>query len=783
MTGATEDLRVVEVSRGLAGSTVGMMLADNGADVVRAEPPGGTPERDLPGFQVRNRGKRSLVADLTTTQGRTQLRQAVAGADALIWDLRPGIAERLGLTHDSLAADNPRLVTLAITGFGERGPLAGAHGSEGMVAAVSGRMADAVGHREGPVFTPVPVASFGAAMLGTVGLLAALHDRRSTGRGRRVHTSLLHALVSYDMISGHGHRIHREDPSGRIYGVMPLAFMTAPTRDERWIQMCSRQPHLYRNWMRVLGLEHLYEDPAFSDMPDLFPSQEALDSVRTQVETAMRSRTFDGWLDLFLQEDVGGDPFLSADEWLLHPQAQATGRTISLDDPVLGPIRQVGPLGVYSDTPSSLDRTAPPVGDASNTGWQPRTGPDTDSHTGAQGPAPRLPLEDVTILEVAYFYAAPWASSLLAELGARVIKIEPPTGDPARRNWTTAYDKETAGKESVVLDLKSDEGRRILHELVERADVFLHNFRPDVPERLGIDAETLLGINPRLLHVYGGCFGASGPWASRPGFHSSPNAITGSGVLEAGAGNPPQNRTYADPASALGTAAAIAIGLHARDLTGRGQALETTMLASMAMTTVDWSVRYDGQPDMPTVDAGQHGFHALHRLYRTADGWLYLEAADDRSFAQLADTLGDTALVTDERFASEQTRTEHDEALTELLTVALRSATADDWEQRLHAAGVPAVRADGIDHQHFMLHHPQMVANGLARDDDIPGVGVVRRSAGGVELSDVATRTGLPAPLGGRTRAILAELGYSEEERDELERRGVTAALGHRLDA
>lgn len=784
MTNATEGLRVVDASRHMAGALTGMMFADNGSDVIKLEAPDGDPTRRHDGFKVWNRGKRSVVLDLADGASRPHLEALVASADVFITDLRPGAAERLGVEHELLSAVNPRLVSVTITGFGEQGPLKDLPGHEHVVAARTGRMATTNGFRDGPIFTPVPIASYGAAMLATQGALAALHQRLATGRGQRVSTSLLHALSSYDMISGFGHRTHQVDSSGRIFGVMPLAFMTAKTKDERFIQMCSRQPHLFQNWLRVLGMERLLEEPGLSTMPDLLPSTAELERVRALLAAAMEERTIDDWLDVFLREDVGGDPFLSAEEYLRHPQATENGRTVEVASPEVGPTLQIGPLAVMSDTPSAIGRGEPRLGEHTDEvlGALPRTARSAPAPPSPATP-PAPPLDGITVLEVGYFYAAPYAMTLLTEYGARVIKVEPPTGDPARRNWSTPYDKETVGKESIVVDMKTPEGLQIVHELAQRADVFLHNFRPGVPERLGIGYQQLQEINPRLVYVYGGAFGSEGPWARRPGFHSSPNAIAGSGIIEAGEGNPPINRTYADPASALACATATLLGLSARDRTGRGQYVETTMLSSMAYTVARWSVQYAGKTtNGPLPDRGQHGYHALHRLYPTAEGLVFLLADDDQRWSSLASTIGREDLMTDPRFETETSRREHDTALTELVADALLGADAATWEQRLLGAGVAAVRADGIAHGRFMLDSEQSRLNGLSIPAVLPDGTEFWRSAGSVEYSESPRVFGQPEPLGRSTEGILGELGYDEATIRDLASRGVTTAVGHGLD-
>src|SRR5262245_35209424 len=277
---ALEGLRIVELGRGMAGAMAGMFLAENGATVVKVEPPGGVPYRHEPSFLVWDRGKESVVADLGTDAGRAAVHDLLAWADGAIEDFRPGGADRLGVGWTDVERAHPHLVYASISGFGERGPFRDLPGYEQLVAAVTGRMATLNGYREGPIFTAAPIACYGAANLATQGLLAAVLDRARTGRGQRVSTSLLHALVTYDMTSGYGHRIHTPQEGGKAYGVMPLGFMTAPTKDGRFLQMCSRAPHLFRNWMRALGMESLYDDPAYHEMPDVFPSWDELWRIR-----------------------------------------------------------------------------------------------------------------------------------------------------------------------------------------------------------------------------------------------------------------------------------------------------------------------------------------------------------------------------------------------------------------------------------------------------------------------------------------------------------------------
>src|SRR5436190_597949 len=158
------------------------------------------------------------------------------------------------------ALEGLRIVEL---GRGMAGAMAGLFLAENGATVVKVEPPSGVPYRHGPIFTPAPIACYGAANLAAQGLLAGVHARAASGKGQRAATSLVHALVTYDMTSGYGHRIHTPQEGGKAYGVMPLGFMTAETKDGRYLQMCSRAPHLFRNWMRVLGMEHLYDDPAY----------------------------------------------------------------------------------------------------------------------------------------------------------------------------------------------------------------------------------------------------------------------------------------------------------------------------------------------------------------------------------------------------------------------------------------------------------------------------------------------------------------------------------------
>ncbi|MCY3576353.1 MAG: CoA transferase [bacterium] len=769
MATALEGLRVLELGSGAAAGIAGMVLAENGAEVVKVEAPQGDRDRGRPRFAVWHRAKKSAVLNLADANDRDRFLELARRADGVIEAFRPSVATRLGVDYDTLNRLNDQLVYAAVTGFGETGPWQDLPGYEQIVAAKSGRMTTYEGVRPGPVFTPVPIASYGAGMLAAVGLMAGIWGRQRTGKGQRVHTSLLHALSVYDMTSGHGNRTHLPPEPGRVYGVMRVPFMTAPTKDGRFIQMCSRQAHHYHRWLAELRLETLLDDPELANAPDLWPSEERLAETIEAIQAGMEERTAEEWMDVFSAKDIGGDPFLTPQEFLDHPQCTDNDRRQEILDLEFGETVQIGPLGLYSNAPSVVGPPAPRLGEHTDevlTSWL--STPCLIGPAERTVPTAELPLADVTILDVGYFYACPFAATLLAEAGARVIKVEPPTGDPGRRNWITDYVKSQVGKESIVLDLKTPEGLDILYRLVDQADVFLHNFRPGTPERLGIDADTVLARNPALLYVYASCFGSRGPWAHKAGFHSSPNAIAGAGVVESGDQNPPRNRTYGDPTAALATAAAIMAGVLACRRTGRGQKLETTMLTATAYAVAEWGIQHKGA-EAPVVDAGQFGYHAYQRLYETNDGWLVLDLHRDQERQALG-------AVLDAELPQKPTP----EVATKLAEI-LAGDSAEAWETRLLAAGVPATQADRGDFLNNMLHEDHMRLCGVAVEASQDGLGRYWRAGPTMQFSSGPTPLAPALSLGWATASILSELGMDDREIARLHDTGVTRPIGHGL--
>jgi crotonobetainyl-CoA:carnitine CoA-transferase CaiB-like acyl-CoA transferase len=364
-------------------------------------------------------------------------------------------------------------------------------------------------------------------------------------------------------------------------------------------------------------------------------------------------------------------------------------------------------------------------------------------------------LAGITVVEAAHFVAGPLAGALLAELGARVVKLEPLAGDPFRRTGAQSV-KFLLGKQSLALDLKRPEARWILDALVERADVFVHSYRPRVPAGLGVDAPRLAQLNPRLVYVCASAYGSRGPDRDRIAFHSTPTALSGAGIIQAGEGNPPVDDSFPDPGGALSVATAVLLALHAREHTGRGQYVETSMVAAAGLVLASETVDYPHRPDVAMPDQGQHGIGAWYRLYSCSSGWIFLAALDEASRRAVCEELGTDAEGQAQPVA----------ALSELFA----RLPAAEWVARLRRRGVAAVPVGESDSQAWLAER------GLLIPAEHPVFGRFWRLPPRIGFHRAGTVAGAPATIGEHTIELLRELGSTPEQVRRLIDSGVVAA-------
>jgi crotonobetainyl-CoA:carnitine CoA-transferase CaiB-like acyl-CoA transferase len=786
-------------------------MADYGAEVIKVEPPGGDPFRFQPAWRSWNRGKQGIVLDLSTPAGREQAIHLAGTADVLVESFRPGDMADWGLAYDTLSPLYPRLVYCSITGFGQQGPLRRVKGYEGVVAAKAGRMLNLQGqpNRDGPVYSALSTGSWHASQAAVRGIIGALRVRDLCGRGQWVQTSLVQSLASpHDNNVGDGGlvnmQLRRLDPQRfpgrpRGRGLSSIGYIPVRTKDGTWLQHANqRVPHI-QGHLKAIGLGHLLADERFQQVPAI--SADNREILRREILKKQLEKTADEWMTIYLQDgNIAAEPYRTCIQAMEHPAVLANGTVVTIHDPRLGPLRTLAPLVDFKDTPGAPSGPAPEVGQhtAAVLGrLRPRA---AASSVGVPGAAavqvPAHPLSGVTILDLATIQAGPYGAALLADLGARVIKLDATDRrlDEGRRSTAQAMaDARTyAGKECLQVDLQTAEGKEIVHRLIARADALSHNYRPGVAERLQIDWETCRQLNPRLVHVWMGTYGEHGIHARRPGAHPIPGAVMGGAMRQMGRGMPPppeaamdieeiveasrwimKSNWGPDQNTSAAVATGIILGLRARDLTGKGQPVHVTMLNANAWTNADEYYDYHNRPPLARPDTELYGLHALYRLYRCREGWVFLGCLFQDEWETFCRTVQRGDLLADRRFATREARQANDEALITEMAAIFAGRTAAEWETLLLQADIGCVQADAAVEGAFYADHPHARANALSVEVEHPSIGKYLRYGGLVDFSLTPGLYRAATQIGQHTRPLLREIGYDDQHIEDLGRRGI----------
>jgi len=366
---ALDGLRVIDLTSHLSGPYCSMLLADFGADVIKVERPSdGDDARRMPPFvngesspfMLWNRNKRSIALDLKLERDRDACRELVRGADVFLENFKPGTAERLGLGYSALAALNSRLIYGSISGFGHSGPYRERPGFDLMMQAMSGIMS-VNGPEDGPPHRlPLAICDIGAGMFAAIGILAALEARRRTGQGQHVDTSLFEAGISFGLyeaaqVFATGERPARLGQAHRA-GAPYQVFRTS----DGWVTIGPNTQPLWRKFCSVIGRPELVEDPHFQDNPSRVAHRPALVAL---LETVLAAKTTAEWAGLLNAAGVPVGPVQTYDEVYADPQALARGMVADIVHPAAGRMRTLGIPVKLSETPGTLRRPAPLLGE------------------------------------------------------------------------------------------------------------------------------------------------------------------------------------------------------------------------------------------------------------------------------------------------------------------------------------------------------------------------------------------------------------------------------------
>jgi len=383
-------------------------------------------------------------------------------------------------------------------------------------------------------------------------------------------------------------------------------------------------------------------------------------------------------------------------------------------------------------------------------------------------------LAGVRVVDVTQVMAGPFCAMQLCDMGADVIKVEPPEGDSTRRmagavgTESPSFNAVNRGKRGIVLDLKSPLGREAFMRLAKRADILIENYRPGVMASLGLDYETLAADHPALIYASISGYGQTGPDAAKGGFDLVAQGVTGLMSITGELDGPPVKIgvPITDLGAALFAVGAILAALYHRTRTGRGQYIDTSLVDAGVAMSVWEATEYFGGQTIPRPMGTAHRMSAPYQAVRCADGYITLAAANDRLFQRLCQLLDRPEWPDDPRYASDAARVRNREPLGRAIEEVTAQRPRSHWIRLFESNGLPC---GPINNYEQVFADPQIRARGLVVETDHPRLGKIRALGAPVKMSLTPVIAGRRSPLlGEHTQEVLRELGYDAPEIERL---------------
>jgi crotonobetainyl-CoA:carnitine CoA-transferase CaiB-like acyl-CoA transferase len=390
------------------------------------------------------------------------------------------------------------------------------------------------------------------------------------------------------------------------------------------------------------------------------------------------------------------------------------------------------------------------------------------------------PLNGIKVVELAQIMAGPTCGMLLADMGADVIKVEKlPGGDDTRSYSEPQVKGESAAfmilnrnKRGMAVNLKTPGGLEVVKKLLATADVVTENYRKGTLEKLGLGYEVLRELNPRLVYCAISGYGRTGPYADKGGFDLIAQGVSGIMSVTGEPGGPPvkSGTPIADINAGIFAALGIVSALFARNATGRGQMVDTSLMEAGIQQMYWQSAIYFATGVNPGPSGSAHILTAPYQAFPTADGWINVGGANQSNWERIVKAIGMPELAADERFRTNTDRMRNLQALVPILGAALKKQPSAHWVAVFEAQGVPV---GPVNKTSDMAADPQVLAREMVIEVDHPKAGRVKAIGHPVKFSETRAESKRPAPLlGQHTREVLADLGYDDARIDELAREG-----------
>ncbi len=800
-------VKVVDFGQYIAGPAVAMLLGDLGATVVHIDPPDG-PMWDSPANATLMRNKLIVNLDLKSEAGLAQARALCAEADIIVETFRPGKLAALGIDFAAMREERPELITLSIPGFASNDlERREQRAFESVVAASSGLFTDMGLNRVlmglNPSFSPLPLASAYASQIAASATVLALQSRQVTGLGDQIEVPLAAAVMEglcynsikvSDMPERYLTQREVEIERRRVEGLpmnvsyeelqelLDPFFRSYMCKDGRMFYVvCPSHKNHARRCLEVLGLYDEMIEAGLQEEDTYKPQSEWVsdtslgvypmpkfwaDKIAARMKEVFLTRTSHEWKRMFGRAGIPGAPQRWLQEWINDEYAETSGLMIDVTDPEYGEMTQPGPVVWMEESGEEALNPAPRRWVGFDEALAVLRKLPTDIPAPKEKPEQEGWLSGVRVLDMCNVIAGPHAASYLARFGAEVIKLDPAT--PLYDSWNTVIYglSQGRGKKSILADVKSEHGRKVLEDLVKSVDVIFWNAPDNQIKRMGLDADSLRKLNPEAIFCKLDCFSGvrRGTRTDYIGYDDLVQAATGIMLRFGGAMDRPEEHAHVgtiDVMCGFGGALAVAAALYQKHRFGRIGRGRTSLSANSGLLQVPFAYDFRGRGlfDEPSGQEA-NGYGPLHRFYSTASGVYILLCAyetDLPRFREVED-LSDLPDLAEEDRAT-------------YLAGAFQTQPATEWIARLRAADIGCAICNNID---------ALRSENLREADGTPGIerGSYSFSQDSnhpsghevIQLDPYAVRPArgrvfaLPPTekFGTSTRALLRDLGYSD---------------------
>lgn len=707
-------ITVLEFAQFMAGPSAGLKLADLGARVIKIERPGtGEAGRkiaiknlfignDSLVFHTINRNKESYTANLKNKKDLAKVKKLIAQADIITHNFRPGVMEKIGLDYELVRKINPQIIYGEVTGYGKKGPWAKKPGQDLLIQSLSGLNYLTGNKNDHP--TPMGIAAAdmitGAHLV--QGILAAVIHRQKTGKGSKISVSLLESTLDlqFEVITTYlndGHQLPVRARRGNAHAYQASPYGIYQTKNGYIAIAMVPLPKLTEH----MGI----------DLPERFVKRESWhnqrDEIMEMLSAILAQKSTQEWLNIFEPKDLWCAPVFEYNDLIWHEgyQVLQMDQEVETSD---GKILRTTRCPIRIDGKRIFSKkSAPKVGEDNvrieqefNLGKNQTDGAwlSKPSRINQPNPVPIKPLEDILVLDLSQFLSGPSASLRLADLGARVIKIEKPLGGDICRSLyvsnvnmngeSSLFHAINRNKESFAANLKEEIDRAKILKLVKKADIIIHNFRPGVIECLGMDYDSIKKINPKIIYGEISGYGKSGPWKNKPGQDLLVQSLSGLTGLSGndGAGPVPMGLAIVDILAGAHLVQGLLASLARRNKTKRGGLVEISMLESIIEFQFESITTYfqdGGQSTMRTKTNNAHAYlGAPYGVYQTKNGFIALAMG---SIPVLGELLGCDNLL---KYQAYESWYDQRDEIKSILARHLKKETTEKWLSVLEPADI-----------------------------------------------------------------------------------------------